>query len=312
MPHRPTELVLTSQIARRYYLDDRSKTEIADELGISRFRVARLLETARRDGMVEIQINSPGLVNTELSEQLQKAFDLRHAIVLDLPADDRLELRRQLGEIAGEVLSDIVKPGDVVGVAWARSLEGIANHLTKFPQCTVVQLTGALPGPDGSDVLGVVRGLARAGGGTPLVFYAPFVAPDPATARTLRKQSDVARALALASKVTVAAVGIGAWAPGLSSIYDAVGETERAQATRSGVTTEISGVFIDRNGRAVATPLSKRIISLDGQQLAGVEQVLAVAYGDAKADAVRLALAGGWISSIVTHSSLAQRMLSSA
>ena len=43
----PASLVLSASVARRYYLDGRSKTEIADEFGLSRFKVARLIETAR-------------------------------------------------------------------------------------------------------------------------------------------------------------------------------------------------------------------------------------------------------------------------
>lgn len=47
-------LVIT---ARRFYLEDRSKTEIAEELGVSRFKVARLLEQARVTGVVTITVH---------------------------------------------------------------------------------------------------------------------------------------------------------------------------------------------------------------------------------------------------------------
>ncbi len=49
-----SELVLISRIARAYYLDGHSRVEIADQLDISRFRVARMLETARTSGIVHI------------------------------------------------------------------------------------------------------------------------------------------------------------------------------------------------------------------------------------------------------------------
>ena len=39
---------LLSSIARRFYLEDASKTELADEFSISRFRVARLLQQETR------------------------------------------------------------------------------------------------------------------------------------------------------------------------------------------------------------------------------------------------------------------------
>ena len=43
----PSEVVLAARVARLHFLDDRSKVDIAAQLGISRFRVARLLDTAR-------------------------------------------------------------------------------------------------------------------------------------------------------------------------------------------------------------------------------------------------------------------------
>jgi DNA-binding transcriptional regulator LsrR (DeoR family) len=306
---RPTELVLTARVARMYYLDDRSKTEIADELAISRFRVARLLESARRSGLVRIEIDAPGKVNTDLSAQLQTAFGLAHAIVVDISDEDPVVLRRHLGEAAADVLHEIVKADDVLGLAWARSLSGIGAALEGFVPCPVVQLTGALSRPDGSDVLELVRRVARAGGGPAHVFYAPLVAADATTARTLRRQPDVARAAAMLPSVTVGVVGIGAWQAGLSTIFDAVEHEAQQRTRRLGVTAEISGVLIDTAGKPVSAPLTKRIIGLTGDQLAGMRTVLAIAYGEEKADAVRSALNGGLVSGLITHESLARRLL---
>lgn len=309
MARRPTELVLTARVARMYYLDDRSKTEIADELDISRFRVARLLDSARRSGLVRIEIQTSGEVDTDLSGQLQAAFGLAHAVVLDIPDDDHVVLRRHLGEAAAEVLREVVTRDDVLGLAWARSLAGIGVALDSFVPCPVVQLTGALSRPDGSDVLELVRRVARAGGGAAHVYYAPLVAADAATARTLRRQPDVARAAALLPTVTVGAVGIGAWSPGLSTVFDAIEPDAQQRTARLGVVAEVSGVLIDTQGRPVNAPLAKRIIGLTGADLAGMRTVLAVAYGDEKAEAVRAALHGGLVSGLITHASLARQLL---
>ncbi len=312
MPQRPTQLVLTARVARRYYLDNRSKSEIADELGISRFRVARLLEAARASGLVRIEIACPGSLDTDLSGRLQSAYGLSHAVVLDIPDDDQAVLRTRLGEAAADVLAEVVTAQDVLGLAWARSLAGIGAALTRLAPCTVVQLTGALPRPDGSDVLDLVRRVARAGGGQAHVYYAPLVVHDAATARTLRRQPDLGRALALMDRVTIAVVGVGQWRSGLSTIYDAFEPAARDRAARLGVIGEISGVFIGRDGRAVATPLSRRIIGMSGQQLAGFGTVLAVAYGDPKADAVSAALRGGLVTGLITHASMARLLLAHA
>jgi DNA-binding transcriptional regulator LsrR (DeoR family) len=306
---RSSELILMARAARRYYVDDRSKTDIADELGISRFRVARLIEAARRSGMVSIRIEPPAGIDAEMSIELKRRYDLEQAVVVDTPDEHPAALRARLGEIAAEVLQDVVTDTDVLGLAWARSLRGIGTSVHGLAPCPVVQLTGAMPGPDGSDVIELVRRVAASGGGTPHVFYAPLVAPDSASARVVRRQPDVSRAMELATRVTIAVVGIGAWRAGLSTIFDMVEPEARERARDQGTIGEISGALIDASGRAVTSPLSRRIIGVTAAQLESIGLVISVAYGEEKARAVAAALRGGLVSGLVTHTALAQALL---
>src|SRR6202161_4504717 len=83
---RPSEVVLAARVARQYYLEGASKIEIADRLGISRFRVARLLDSARDAGMVRIEIGLPGgSLDAGLSAELCGAFGLKYAFAFDFP-----------------------------------------------------------------------------------------------------------------------------------------------------------------------------------------------------------------------------------
>jgi biotin operon repressor len=163
---RSSELILMARAARRYYVDDVSKTDIADELGISRFRVARLIDAARRNGMVTIRVDPPVGIDAEMSIELKRRFGLEQAVVVDTPDHHPEALRSRLGEVAAEVLQDVVTDADVLGLAWARSLRGIGTSIRGLAPCPVVQLTGAMPGPDGSDVIELVRRVAAAGGRT--------------------------------------------------------------------------------------------------------------------------------------------------
>ncbi|MHA3700556.1 sugar-binding transcriptional regulator [Jatrophihabitans sp. YIM 134969] len=310
---RPTHLaesVLLANVARRFYLVGQSKTEIADDLEISRFRVARLLETARETGLVRIEITTPGQLDSELSWRLQQTYGLAHALVLDIGVDDEPAARRTLGEAAADLLSDIVTVDDVVGLAWARSLHPMGTALDHFLPVPVVQLTGALSRPDGLDVLELVRTLARLGGGAAHVFYAPMIAADAGTARTLRRQPDVTRVLRLARDVTVAAVGIGAWEEGLSTVYDAFSPDDREALARAGVVADVSGVLLDAGGDPVENAMTQRVVGFTAADLQAIPTVIAVAYGDAKATAVASALRGGHVNALVTHSSMAEALLS--
>src|SRR5918992_604450 len=198
----PAALVLTATVARRYYLEGASKSDIAAELGLSRFKVARMLE--------------------------------------------------------------------------------------------------------------LVRDLARRSNGQGFFYYAPMVLPDAATARVLRTQPDVARAIERYPDVTKAVIGVGAWQQGLSTVVGALSERERREMYDLGVRGELSGVQIDGEGNPWTTPLTDRLIGIDARQLHAVPDVIAVAYGTAKVDAVDAGIRGGFITSLVTHAAMASGLLQRA
>lgn len=310
---RPSEIVLAATVARQFYLEGVSKVDIAGRLGISRFQVARLLQSAREAGMVRIEIALPaGHLNVGVSAELCAAFGLKYAFAFDFPDADEPALRTRLGEAAGQALMDIITPGDVLGLTWARSLSGLAATLTRMPPCPIVQLTGAVPPPDGRDLLDLVRSVARIGGGTAHVFYAPMIVDSAETAAAIRRQADVADALALVPSVTITMVAVGSWAPGLSTIYDACSPAERAEIARLGVCAEMAGVFLGEDGQPVPTRLDSRMIVTPGPALARIPAVIAVAYGVSKSAAVHAAIRGGMIHGLVTHTSLARTLLSLA
>jgi DNA-binding transcriptional regulator LsrR (DeoR family) len=307
---RPAQLVLIASIARRYYLEGRSKIEIAEELGLSRFKVARLLETARASGLVHIEIANPDMIDVDLSTRLRDAYDLQHAVVVDTPDDNPTILRERLGNAAAELLSEIVTVDDVLGLAWSRSVSAMTNALNRLPTIPVVQLTGALVQLDVADSsVDLVRQAARISGGAAHFFYAPTVVPDPATARALRKQPEVARTFGRFGSVTKAVVGVGLWAPGESTVYDAANEKVRRELHRRGVCGEIAGVLIDADGRPAESDLTERMIGISAAQLRAIPEVIGLAYSIARSPAVQAAIRGGFINSLVTHPSLARALV---
>jgi DNA-binding transcriptional regulator LsrR (DeoR family) len=310
---RPAELVLTASVARRYFMDGKSKIEIADEFRLSRFKVARLIQTARASGLVRIEIGYPGVVNVDLSARLQETFGLRHAVVVDISDEHAAAVRRQLGAAAADLLSEITGSDDVLGFAWARSVSATTAALRRLPKVPVVQLTGALTRPDIDDSsVDLVRQAARVSGGPAYFFYAPMITRDAATARALRHQPEVARAFARFSSVTKAVVGIGLWAPGQSTVYDATDDRERRLVRRLGVCTDVSGVLLGVDGEHIRTDLSDRIIGVTAAQMRAIPEVIAIAYGTAKAPAVRAALRSDLVDGLVTHATLAADLVAAA
>jgi DNA-binding transcriptional regulator LsrR (DeoR family) len=308
----PSALVLTATVARRYYLEGATKSDIAAELGLSRFKVARLLDRARADGVVRIELHSPGQIDLDSSVRLGAAYDLRHCVVIDGPEDDEELLRRSLGRAAAELLTEIVEPDDVLGLSWARSLMAMRASLTRLARCDVVQLTGALSLPKDESPIELVRDVARSSTGQAFFYYAPMILPDAATARVLRTQPEVARALSRFPDVTKAVVGVGAWRAGQSTVADALNEQERRELYELGVRSELSGVQLDADGNPLTTSLSERLIGIDAEQLQKVPEIIGLVYGVQKADAVHAALKGGFLTSVVTHTAMARELVAKA
>jgi|tagenome__1003787_1003787.scaffolds.fasta_scaffold20974314_4 DNA-binding transcriptional regulator LsrR (DeoR family) len=306
----PAQLVLTASIARRYYVDGRSKVEIADEFRLSRFKVARLLDQARSSGLVRIEISHPGAIDLDLSARLQEGLGLRRAIVVDTPEADEPALRTQLGKAAADLLAEIVTPEDVLGLAWARAVTAMTEQLTTLAPVPVVQLTGALTRPDvEANSVELVRHTARLSGGPAYLFYAPLVVPDAATARALRQQPEVAEAISHFDSVTKAVVGLGSWATGQSTLYDAMDDKACEQLEKRGVAADISGVFVDADGAPVQSPVTDRLIAINAEQMDKIDEVIAIPYGLAKVGAVRAAVRSGLVNGIVTHAPLAKALL---
>jgi DNA-binding transcriptional regulator LsrR (DeoR family) len=230
--------------------------------------------------------------------------------VVDTTDDNPTILRERLGKAAAELLTEIITADDVLGLAWSRSVSAMTNALNRLPTIPVVQLSGALVQPDVVDSsVDLVRRAARISGGAAHFFYTPTVVPDPATARALRKQPEVARTFGRFSSVTTAVVGVGLWATGESTVYDVTNQKVRRQLHQRGVCAEIAGVLIDAAGHPVESDLTDRMIGISAAQLRAIPEVIGLAYSIARNPAVQAAIRGGFIKSLVTHASLAHGLL---
>ncbi|GAA1883249.1 sugar-binding domain-containing protein [Streptomyces durmitorensis] len=310
----PAELVQAAAMARRFYLEGKSKIQIAEEFGVSRFKVARVLETALERDLVRIEIRVPAELDAERSDALRARYGLRHAVVVESPSSaDEVEESpdpENLGEVAADLLGELVTEGDVLGLAWGRSTIHMAAALDQLPPCTVVQLTGVYDaGTAERGSVEAVRRAAQVSGGEAHPIYAPMLLPDPATAAALRNQTGIARAFEYFDKVTVAAVSIGSWEPGISTVHDMLSDEERAHYASLGVAAEMSAHLFDAEGRRVGRDLGERCITVEADRLRRIPEVVAIAGGQRKAAAIDAVLRSGLVTSLVTDTAAADQLL---
>ncbi|GAA4655747.1 sugar-binding transcriptional regulator [Arthrobacter cryoconiti] len=295
---------LLADIGRAYYLDNRSKVEIATEYGISRFQVARFLDEARAEGIVRIEIRHPSRDVGVDAGALADALGISKVVVVKSLSDD-FEQRDLLARSVAEELMSQVQAGMTVGISWSRTMDLAARHVGALPKCNIVQLAGALPVPGGGNPLELVQRLGRLGGGTTWPMWAPLVVDSAATANGLRRQPEIADAVRKADSLDLAVVAIGAWAPNLSTVWERVDNTVRQDGLDKGAVAECSGRLLAFDGSPVVSDLDERILSVTLGQLRRTPTVLAVAQGASRAAAVKACIAAGIVQTLVVDESLA-------
>ncbi|MGF1664332.1 MAG: sugar-binding transcriptional regulator [Kineosporiaceae bacterium] len=294
-----------ADVARRYFLEDRTKLDIARELGISRFKVARLLDQARAAGVVTITVHGPEPVDEEVSTQLAGHLALDAAVVVRA---GRRAAPDAVGAAAARWLQRELTAGEVLGLGEGPALAAMVHALDHLPEVTVVQLTGAGPDVDGSPVE-LVRRAAVASGGRAHPIVAPLLVSDAGAAAALRRRPDIAAVLALHDSVTTAVVSVGSWDPPDSHLRARMDPAEREDLLRRGARAEVATAVVDDSGTLLGTDHADRCLAISAEQLRLVPRVVAVAGGGEKARAVRAAASGGLVTALVTDTALAGEVL---
>jgi DNA-binding transcriptional regulator LsrR (DeoR family) len=306
--------ITTVLAARRYFLEGANKTEIARELGISRFKVARLLQDAVRGGIVRIEIDPVPEVDAVLSRELAVATGIRTAVVVRGNDGSTSFPRSLLGRAGAAVLAEGLVEVDVLGISWGRTLHSMVGHLRPLPACAVVQLVGSVPSLElevNSSEL--VRRLAERAGGRVYPLHVPLILQSPVVADALRSDPNVTQTLDMFSRVTRAIVGIGAWVEGGSTVRAAMSREDGRAIEAAGAIADICGIPLDGDGREVlAGGLPERRIAISAEQLHAVPDVVAVSAGAGKVAAIGAALRSGLVHRLITDDLTARGLIADA
>jgi DNA-binding transcriptional regulator LsrR (DeoR family) len=306
--HTGAELM---EVARAYYLDDLSKTQIAERYELSRWQVARMLEDSKRLGYVQIHIGDPEQSNDLLSQDLAAALDIEHAVVVGRTRELGLEpTQDSVAAALAATLSATVRPGMKVGFAWSRVIEFMPRHLERLAPCDVVQLGGALS--YSGDRLGsveVIRQVAHVAGGTAYPLYAPLVADDDKSAAAFSRQPAIAECLRRADDVDLAVISVGAWTPEGSAVHSLLASDEADRIAQEGGCGDVSGHVFDKDGNMIAPGLSDRIIGISADRLRSLPDTIATSYGQHRATATIAAVRAGFVHTLIVDEPLAQAIL---
>lgn len=304
------------QAAWLYHIGQMSQEEVSRRMGLSRFKVLRLLQDARDQGIVRVSIEHVASGNYAQADRLAARFGLTEAQVApDMAgdaADDPAAGRRGVGQLAAGWLTRIGRDGRVtVGIGWGRTVAAMADALTglRNPDLCFVSLMGSMTHTSATSPVDVCVRLAALTGARAVFLPAPFLADSPADAVVIRGQRLVREALEVARAADHMVISVGECTP--QSLLQASGILTPAEAAgliAAGAVADTTGKFFAADGNLADTDLNRRAPSIGLQDLHRADVVL-LSAGRSKARAVRAVLRAGFVNRLIVDEPLALALL---
>ncbi|ECK8880746.1 transcriptional regulator, partial [Salmonella enterica subsp. enterica] len=118
-----------------YYQEGKSQTEVAAIMGVSRVTVVKYLQTARENGLVHINLDVNVFGSIDAALQIRDKFNLQRVIIVPDgehagKRDDTKLMRTRLSRAGGMYLNQVIENGDVLGVAWGRTIHQMSKTMT--------------------------------------------------------------------------------------------------------------------------------------------------------------------------------------
>ncbi len=302
---------LLVQVAKMYFQLDRTQSDIAQALGLTRWQVGRLLAEARDTGVVRIEIAPRANRLADLESALQRRWRLRDAVVVPGSGDDAADAQA-VAQAAAAWLAGLADKPALIGVSWGRTMAAVARALPQGwnPGAQVVLVNGATALRLTSAGVGTVaEAFAQSAGGEATLFPAPAILGRAETRAALEADPVIASALDLARRAPLVAFGMGAMADSVLAASGYVSDADIARLTAAGAVGDILGRFLDAHGRIVDAGLDARTLGLRPESLGQRRHALGVVSGPAKHAIALAALRARLVTVLVTDEATARHLL---
>lgn len=261
---------LQTRVAWRYYNEGMTQADIADQLGITRARVNKILQDCRDQGLVQIIINAEHASCVEIEGDLEKRYGLTRAIVTPTPAKEK-HLYEAIGKTAGVYISNTLRDGQGLGLGWGNTLRAsIGGIAQRGPgDISIVSLFGGLPHSGSTNPYDVAAMFARRLNVRDCYYIAaPMYVSSEEVRTTLMTQPMFESVFRRAAEVDIALIGAGdLTARSTNVVLGALTESEWHSLLDNGAVGEVFGYFLDENGKLLDHPLNKRLMSADLEKL---------------------------------------------
>lgn len=304
---------LSIEAARLYYQSDYSQQDIAARLGVSRPTVSRLLQFAKEQGYVRIDIVDPHEDLDVLSRELQHKYGLDTVLVCYSPLNTYEEIKKHITKLTADYLYETIQDKDIIGVTWGTTMHAVAMQLQpkSVKGVEVVQLKGGVSHSHVNTYAAeTVNLFAEAYQTVARYLPLPVIFDNIALKRIVEEDRHINRIIELGKQANIAVFTVGTVKEdALLFRLGYFNEAEQKLLKKNGA-GDICSRFFDKDGNICSEEINNRTVGIDLYELRKKEKSILVAGGQRKVEAIQAALAGKYANILVTDQFTAQALLS--
>jgi DNA-binding transcriptional regulator LsrR (DeoR family) len=305
---------LINRVLSLYYVEELTQAQIGRRLGLSTPKVNRLLQQARRQGMVTISYKTPFQHLFDLESRLQSIFDIQDIVVIPRMAEDDITMVHSLGHAGANFLMEHLHDGDIIAIGGGTTVHDViqAVNPNRTYDVTVVPVVGGVQGRATTDVNYLAAQLAERLRGRAFQLHSPAFVETLEHRQTLLNMGPIKEILDIARHADIALLGIGTVDPETSRFvqFTALSADEMRQiASEYGGVGEVMAIVYDQNGQSCAGKYADRVVGLTLEELRHIPMRIGVAGTIAKVMPVYGALRGGFFQTLITDEAAAQGVL---
>ena len=291
-------------VAKMHYIAEMSQVQIAKQLCLSTATISRLLQRARAEGIVRIEVREV-FAPDELGAELARKLGLAQVEVVDAPASGALAALA--APLSRMLAAADLRAGNVLMIGWGRTVSAvIETGLPPMPGVLVVPSTGGMQQhAQHFQSNEFSRRAAEVTGGVPHFIHAPYL-PDPEVLGLFLSDSSVQTSVGLWDRIDAAVVGIGqpyrlersasgGSTPVEPDLAEAAGDVVRHYFTGD-------GQILDWRGEG-------RMIAVSAAQLRATRLVIGLAVGEAKVPSILGAARARLVTALITDTRTAEAVL---
>lgn len=301
---------LTTRATWLYHRRGWTQEQIARKFRVSRATVARALQRALQDGLVQMHFAPEPERLMLLEEEVARRYRLEEAILVP-ETGDSASRQAALARATASYLERSLEDGMVVSLGTSRTLHDMASTFApphKLPGCVFVEMVGGIKHRDPRfDTYNVSWTLAERCGGTARHLFSPAVLSSAQAREIMLSDAHTAETLAMALHSNMSLLAIGD--PSIHCPVFRMASLNEAHITAlqaEGAIGEVIGRPYDIHGKPVHSPIEDRVLGLDLQQIGQLSHVVAVAGGPERRLAILGALRQGFIKVLVTDDETGQ------